>query len=399
MDSFLQACTETSAYLARQGSPLAIQERLKQEPQLRNLTTVINQGLHQAFEVHRPKTSTPIPNRPRPLKAVTWNIERGKQLAALRRSLQQDSRLNDADFYFLTEVDWGMARSENRNIAAELAESLDLYAYFAPSYFNFTLGHGSERGLEGQNSLGLHGKAILSRYPLEDLRVARMANAIDKLKSKEARLGEKRALVADCRLGDQVLTLACTHLDAFSSPRARAAQLGRAIEALNGQPCALIAGDWNTNTLDTTHGPSVFLSVLKQVLLTGPQAMIRRHYPGPEHKFDRPLFQMLERQGFEFRDCNEVGAGTYDLVSNDRDLGQMARDQFPDWIVRWINRQIQKGGGKISLKLDWFAARGLRPLDKGVVSLKPEVDYQAGERPSDHHPAVLAFELGHGSMP
>lgn len=392
MDLLLQACAETSSYLAHDRAEGPIHVRLQKDPRLRELARLVAERLHRGFEVHVPASPLPKPDTRGPWKAVTWNIERGKQLAALRRSLSEDPRLNDADFYFLTEVDWGMARSENRNVAAELGEALGLYAYFAPSYFNFTLGHGSERHQEGRNSLGLHGKAILSRYPLENLRVVRMANAIDKLKSKEARLGEKRALLADLSLGGETLTLACTHLDAFSSPRARAVQLGRALAALEERPRALVAGDWNTNTLDTTHGPAVFLSVLKQVLLTGPQAMIRRHYPGPEHKFDRPLFRMLENRGFDFRGCNEPGAGTYDLISDDRDLGHMARDQFPDWIVRWINRQIQKGGGKISLKLDWFAARGLRSLERRVIALKPGVDYPAEARPSDHHPAVLHFE-------
>ncbi|MDL1870833.1 hypothetical protein FBR05_01350 [Deltaproteobacteria bacterium PRO3] len=393
MDPFLQACAETSDYLARDPSPVPVHVRLQKDPRLRELARAVAEGLHRGFEVHVPASPPAGPEAPRTWKAVTWNIERGKQLAALRHSLSEDPRLNDADFYFLTEVDWGMARSENRNVAAELAEALGLHAYFAPSYFNFTLGHGSERHQEGRNALGLHGKAILSRYRLENLRVVRMDNAIDKLKSKEARLGEKRALLADLKLGGETLTLACTHLDAFSSPRARAAQLGRAISALDERPRALVAGDWNTNTLDTTHGPAVLLSVLRQVLVTGPQAMIRRHYPGPEHKFDRPLFRMLEGRGFDFRACNEPGAGTYDLVSDDRDLGHMARDQFPEWIVRWINRQIQKGGGKISLKLDWFAARGLRSLERRVIALQPGVDYPAGARPSDHHPAVLRFEL------
>lgn len=387
----LESCAEASAYLAEQGDFSSIPRQLQKDPKLRALAEAIKAELHQGFEVYTPSSGPEA--KMGPWTAINWNIERGKQYFALERSLREDPRLKDADFYFLTEVDWGMARSDNRNIAADLGRAIGYYAYFAPSYFNFTLGHGSERFGEGSNALGLHGKAILSRYPLREVRAARMDNTIDKLKSKEARLGEKRALIADLPVEGQALTLACTHLDAFSSPRARSAQLGRAIQALKNSQHVLIAGDWNTNTLDTTHGPGVLWSVLKQLLLTGPQPMIRRHYPKPHEKFDRPLFQMLEDAGYNFRDCNEDGVGTYDLVSNDQDLGNMARDQFPEWVVQWVNKQIQKGGGKISLKLDWFAARQLRTIEKRVLPILAGRDYPRGERPSDHHPAALRFSF------
>ncbi|MFO1463376.1 MAG: endonuclease/exonuclease/phosphatase family protein [bacterium] len=393
MDALLKACEAASNQVYRLGLNEPIPTLLDKDPHLRRLAASISQQLHQGAEIYAPPAGPAQGIPAQPWKAVTWNIERGKNYPALLRALREDPRLNGADFYFLTEVDWGMARSENRNIAAELARELGYYAYFAPSYFNFTLGHGSERRLAGENQLGLHGKAILSRFRLEGVRAVPMSNAIDKLRSKEARLGQKCALLADLPVGGRRIALACTHLDAFSSPRARAEQLGRAIDSLRSEAAALVAGDWNTNTLNTTHGPAVLWSVLKQLLFTGPQAMIQRHYPGPEKKFDRPLFQMLRAAGFDFENCNEAGAGTYDLVSDDKDLGQMARDQFPDWIVRWINRQIQKGGGKISLKLDWFAAKGLNCLESRVIPLRSELDYPPGDRPSDHHPALLRFRL------
>ena len=391
MQRLLEACAETSAYLAQARDPRPVSRRLRSDARLRSLADGIASQLDGGFQVHSVPDTFPLKSGR--WKAVTWNIERGKKFRALARSLHEDPRLNDADFYLLTEVDWGMARSENRNVAAELGKELGLNAYFTPSYFNFTLGHGAERESKGHNQLGLHGKAILSRYPLENLRVIRLCHATDKLKSKETKLGEKRALVADCPLGHQRLTLACTHLDAFSSPRARAEKLGRTLEILRGTRQALVAGDWNTNTLDTSHGPSLFWSVLKQVLLTGPQGMIRGHFPTPERKFDRPLFRKLEAAGFTFRDFNEAGVGTYDLLFNDRDLGDMARDRFPTWILRWINRQIQKGGGKISLKLDWFAGKNLNPIRRQVVPLQEGRDYPAGDRPSDHHPVALEFDL------
>ena len=367
--------------------------RLAKDVELRASAGRLSDALHACHEIHAPRAEPPPPGKAN-FRAVTWNLERGKNFPSILKSLREHPELVAADFYLLTEVDWGMARSGNRNIAAELGEALGYFAYFVPSYFNFTLGHGIERDVSGNNRHGLHGKALLSRYRLSGLRAVALPNAYDKLKSKEARLGQKRTLVAELDLGGgDKLTLACVHLDAFSTPQLRARQLKHTAVALSQAPKVLLAGDWNTNTLNSLRGPAILGNVLRKVLFTGPQAMIRTHFPRPELKFDKPLFDVLANTDLDFASCNELGVGTYDLVSNDRDLGQMARDQFPDWIVRWINRQIQKSGGRVSLKLDWFATRGIQPLESKVIRLTAGTDYEVGNRPSDHHPVLLRFVL------
>lgn len=392
MDELLQLCALVRERHSRSAG-LPVHRRLSRDTELRDSVQRLSAALPACREIHSPSTSPALPDD-RSFTAVTWNLERGKNFPAILKTLREHSELRGADFYLFTEVDWGMARSDNRNVAAELAEALGYFGYFVPSYFNFTLGHGLERDVSGENRHGLHGKALLSRYPLQGLRSVGLPNAIDKLKSKEARLGQKRVLIAELDLGGgETLTLACAHLDAFSSPKIRAGQLGEAAQALGRAPRVLLGGDWNTNTINSLRGPAILGNVLRKVLFTGPASMIRTHFPRPELKFDKPLFDVLLRSNLDFDSCNEIGAGTYDLVSDDRDLGQMARDQFPDWIVRWINRQIQKGGGAVSLKLDWFATRGIQPLESKVVRLKSGADYAAGDRPSDHHPVRLQFRV------
>jgi endonuclease/exonuclease/phosphatase family metal-dependent hydrolase len=395
LNELIEACRGASDHLAR--SPLRgpVQHRLRKDAVLRDYALSIEALLHSCGCLFSPPDSkTGMASSG--IKAVAWNIERGKRFDALIRTLTAHPELKDADLYFLTEVDWGMARSGNRNVAADLGEALGLYAYFAPSYFNLTAGHGSERHTAEPNSVGLHGLGILSRAPLENLRVAAMTNATDKLKSKEVRIGQKRSLIGDLPGPGGNLALACVHLDAFSSPRMRAFQFRQAVSPLlNGassQP-ALIAGDWNTNTMNSTSGRTLFLSVLRQLLSPGPRRMIREHHAYPHKKFDRPLFESLRRLGLDYEGLNEAGVGTFDLVTNDTELGQMAMDQFPEWILRWINQLVAKSGGRFSLKLDWFAARGLRPHEKKVVKLRPGVDHSPLDRPSDHHPILLRFEI------
>lgn len=369
--------------------------RLRRDKDLKLLADEILRRLHTCGPLNSSATS-PAKPKSGPIKAVAWNIERGKRFESLLEALTANEDLRNADLYFLTEVDWGMARSGNRNVAADLGKALGLHAYFAPSYFNLTPGHGSERYILEPNTVGLHGKAILSRQPLENLRVSAITNATNKLKSKEVRLGQKRSLIADLPIESGKLEVACVHLDAFSSPRMRAYQFQEAITPLlNGSSRgpALIAGDWNTNTMNSSSGRTLFLSVLRQLLSPGPSRMISGHHAFPQKKFDRPLFVALKKLDLEYEDFNETGVGTFDLVSDDMELGQMAKDQFPEWILRWINRLVTKSGGLFSLKLDWFAARGIQPIAKKVVRLKPGSDFpEKVGRPSDHHPILLTFE-------
>src|SRR5262249_9232922 len=199
MEDLLQLCASTYRHLQALPPEAPLHSLVKTDATLRDFVDRIKQQLHACVEVYSPPGVAPKVDPARPLQAVTWNLERGKNFPSLLRTLRSHSLLRDADLYFFTEVDWGMARSDNRNVAAELGEALGRYAYFAPSYYNFTKGHGSERHLPGQNTFGLHGKALLSRSPLQNLRAVPMTNAFDKLKSKEARLGEKRALVGDLK--------------------------------------------------------------------------------------------------------------------------------------------------------------------------------------------------------
>lgn len=390
-ESFFKVCEETCEYLQKKSSKYPPYQRLLSEAFLRDRSKRIRSELFRVFELFKPEASEQALGGSF-LKAITWNLERGKNFEAILKVFKGSPHFQDIDLFFLTEVDWGMARSGNRNVAEDLARALGYHAYFAPSYFNLTQGHGSERMIEGCNRLGLHGKAILSRHPLQNLRSVGMPNAINKLKSKEARLGEKRALVADLRWGGEKITLACAHLDAFSSPKARMLQLTEAVKACSFDSRVLIAGDWNTNSINSTSGLTLLQSVLLQLLRPGPEKMIREHFPYPYRKFDKPLFDMLGQHQFDFEGFNETGVGTFDLFENDQEMGMMVGDQYPRWLIHKVNDLIIRSGGLVSLKLDWFAGRRLQALKPRVIRLQKGIDYLQTQRPSDHHPIYLEFK-------
>src|SRR5690606_21333826 len=122
-------------------------------------------------------------------------------------------------------TDIGMARSKNTNIAREMDLALKFNYFFAPSYLNLCKGNSVEGHFEGENAEALHGNAILSRYPISNLRIVPLKNCKDKMRGGEKRLGSQKALVADVAFPFRTVTVVTAHLDAHSSQRQRADQM------------------------------------------------------------------------------------------------------------------------------------------------------------------------------
>ena len=122
-----------------------------------------------SYELH---SDLPMPSAEPYYRAVAWNVERGICYSEILHFLKNHPVLSKADVLLLTETDLGMARSGNRNVARDLAEDLKMNYFFAPSYLNLEKGNGPERDMEGENELGLHGNAILSRYPISKPRIS-----------------------------------------------------------------------------------------------------------------------------------------------------------------------------------------------------------------------------------
>jgi hypothetical protein len=118
-------------------------------------------------------------------RVLAWNIERGARLEGQLQAFREHPYLRDCDVLLLSEVDVGMARSGNRHVARELACQLGMHYAFVPCYLSLVKGSGLERKVQGDNDLGLHGNAILSRYPICRPRILRLRNGIDKMAGRE----------------------------------------------------------------------------------------------------------------------------------------------------------------------------------------------------------------------
>ncbi len=265
------------------------------------------------------------PGGVRSLRIAQWNIERGLEYEAMETALKDPSKfvslldqskypagspktklvleqaelLRDADIIVLNEVDWGLKRTGYRNVVADLASALKMNYAFGTEFIEIdpiALGTEGFEGMEEKDRAaladqitidaelykGLHGTAILSRFPLRNVRLVpfrtqgydwygaekKGATKVEKSKRKiseiafqtkierEVRRGGRMMLLAD--IEDQEiprgrLTIVATHLESKTKPKNRVKQLEELLATIEGiNNPVVVAGDMNTSTKDAT---------------------------------------------------------------------------------------------------------------------------------------------------
>ena len=259
------------------------------------------------------------------VRVAMWNIERGLEFEAVRAAfvadksffrraerlqskpdarrlasvLEQAEMLRRADIVVLNEVDWGLKRTGYRNVARELAEAAGMNYAYGVEFVEvdpLTLGTEAFEGEAAQDKAelvgnlavdrgrthGLHGTAILSRYPLKNVRLVRFQHQghdwyadekkkVSKLESgkrvaagavfqekvlREVRRGGRMMLVVDIEdkaLPGGALTVVATHLEAKTKPASRVKQLEEVLAFVKGiEHPVIVAGDMNTTGTDST---------------------------------------------------------------------------------------------------------------------------------------------------
>ena len=297
---------------------------------------------------------------------LAWNIERGTQFEAQLAAFRAHPYLKTCDVLLLTEADAGMARSGNRMVAEELGKELGMAQVFAPCYIALGKGSGVERHAEGDNTFGLHGNAILSRYPIRDIRLIPLVNGIDKMAHREKRLGRQVAVAARVDFPNLSLRAVSVHLDAQSTQRHRREQMRSVLDALDSDLPVILGGDWNTGTYNSSRALRAILGFGLRVMM-GVDHVIRNHYLHPERLFERGLFRLLADRGFEYDRSNRMGEHTicYD-VCDPRATGNL-REWVPEWCFTFVRWALRNHGGRCPMKLDWFATRGLRAENPVVI--------------------------------
>jgi endonuclease/exonuclease/phosphatase family metal-dependent hydrolase len=322
------------------------------EPKLFSYDELVQLSLNQPMspeltEKLRIITATPFINneayyrgaRPRPLglkelgpslRVACWNIERGLKLddiqlfltdkdrfmakveterkkakesgrkirvVALEKIPQEIESLKAADVWVLNEVDWGVKRTQYREVVRELAETLNMNWAYGVEFLEVDskqLGTDTFEDKEDEQARqqlleqfrvdkdrvrALHGNAVMSRYPIRGARLIpfkagydwfREENKIRPLEKgkrkaailigedlqREVRRGGRTTLFVDLDIPDvsgQRLTIAATHLENRTRPKVRRQQMEELLnEVRETRNPVVVAGDLNTTGSDST---------------------------------------------------------------------------------------------------------------------------------------------------
>ncbi len=297
---------------------------------------------------------------------LAWNLERGIRYEEQLEALRTHAYLKTCDVLLLTEADLGMARSKNRAVAQELARSLEMHYAFVPCYLNLAKGSGVEYDADGENELGLHGNAILSRYPIARVQAIPLKNGIDKMAGREKRLGRQHVLAADIVFPNYAVTTLTMHLDTLSTQRHRCDQMRDILDALQTDLPVVMGGDWNTTTYNASSAFNAIMGFWLRVFM-GVENTISNHYLHPYRHFEKGLFKLVESRGYEYRQCNILGerTTTYDVTCGKtrQNLGEWV----PAWCFAFMRWALRNHGGVCPLKLDWFATRNVRAENPVVL--------------------------------
>ena len=486
-----------------------VQLEKKDDPQPK-LAARLNQLLHTPFISNEASLSGAKPNRPSSetlgpfIRATMWNIERGIQLDGIKIALTEPDKfgkyieekkdpkskpltaeemgevntqleiLRPTDLFILNEVDNGVTRTNYRDVARELAQALNMnYAYAVEFLELDPLNLGLEKvnlddkaaqediqkSFEPDKSryLGLHGTAVLSRYPILKATVRPIPvcydwflgekKEISKLEAgkrtganllfmeritREVRRGGRTALIVELAVPESptgAVTVVAPHLETKCKPDCRRKQMTEILGWIRAEKNPVIlAGDFNTSGTDTspTSVSKVVTNRLKDpdqwavtavkwstgapTILLMPVNMMRNKndptgfdVPLISRKKEAKLFGDLD--DFHFEDGHTFDFRGEDARSADgrggtlSDSNQRAMKGF-----RYTFALDRTYGGLVGeYKLDWFFVKGYATdSDKPGGSYKfaphfartlEEVNNAPDESLSDHFPITVDLPL------
>lgn len=161
--------------------------------------------------------ATEAPEAKDEVVVLAYNILRGFDVDEQLDMITSGVDFAVPDFLLLSEVDRGCRRTDFRNIARDYAERLGYYYVYVTEFVELP----SDRGPTGPYDPPIceHGNALVSRYPLGNVRQIRHAEnrswytppgAPD---PDEPRLGGRIAIAADAKIGSRLLRLYVLHLE------------------------------------------------------------------------------------------------------------------------------------------------------------------------------------------
>lgn len=430
------------------------------------------------------------------LRAAFWNIERGQNLDLIRLAFTKPEAFEEAcaktpkitkaelklireevdllrksDLILLNEVDLGDKRSDYHDVARELAQDLNMNYTFGVEFIELdplTLGikkiQLDDKALAEQLQAdiqadpkryrGLHGSAVLSKYPIRSVKILRLpvchdwyhdemkpVPGIEKLKrtasekvfleeiTQERRRGGRMAMMIDLSVPDVpsgIVTVVNAHLENKCKASCRQEQMDFILEHVNNVANPLIlAGDMNTTGSDGSilsisyilrekvkdyrFWAQQLINILNPISFFGADTLARyyRNYLDPTVR-DIPVIGNNREYGLfeELREFRFNDGGAIDFSGNKQKTlngrsGTLANsnERAAKGFVYTFSLPRDFKGLVGRFKLDWFFIKPLNPPGSGDV-MAPEFartmqSLNAGppERISDHAPITVDLPL------
>lgn len=389
---------------------------------------------------------------------------------------EQMDILRHSNIIVLNEIDAGMPRTAYKHEAEELAKAMGYNYTFVPEYLEVDPAHlgiqdykwSKEHSLEKDGSIknlvlnkseykGLHGSAILSQYPLENVRVLRIPQSYDWYYAEKKRISDledikriasekviKEYLLREIRVGSRIaiiadinipglstpITIVSIHLENRTIPKKRAEEIQYVLDHIkNIKNPVILAGDFNTVCTDGSP-TSIKKEIIKRAkdpnfiaktiilygnpygLIINPvvsaSAYLRRFSdptvksipilaPNQEEEVFKNInnFKFSDNHTFDFRGIKSRSSGHY--VGNLSDSNERIKMGFRSTFK--LERSFKLG----KYKLDWIFVKAYldEPDDKdGSFMLAPHfgrtldfMDYDLKEPPSDHTPITVDLPI------
>jgi len=332
---------------------------------------------------HAPASPPGPPRDPGRLRVAHWNIEHGNAYAGIEAELAGHPELREADVISLNEVDLGMARAGNRDVAGDLAAARGLYGAWTAVFLETTPGRDDDpwRAAGQANEEGLFGLALLSRWPFGAIRRVELPSPEQVHFDRERMAGRYVALVATIERPGAPFTMVTVHLAVHRTRAYRAAQMRVLLAALERDPGpVVIAGDMNSHTFDRGRPWDPLMGAL--ILTLTPGAALARRLLHPDQGGARePLFDALAAAGFAWEPWTDH-APTLQLR-----LDRLGETRALFGPLEAAARRVLAGAERrAALRLDWLAGRGFSGGGGSTVT-----GLNGPGRPSDHAPIVGDF--------
>ncbi len=402
------------------------------------------------------------------LRVTQWNIERGFHIEQITMAINhtdeyfktelhpnlneklrdeiksQIKLLQDTDIFTLNEVDWGISRTDYKNIADEFSKITGgEYAFIAEFLEVSPELIESKDPQQIKEYKGLHGNAIVSKFPITSSHIIRLPVCYDWFDDEKKRLsfaeearrgssklavaetittelrqGSRVALLADILLPNkQTITVISVHLENRTEPKCREEQMQVLLDSIKDNPNPVIMGG-DLNNFEKSAEPTSMRKIIghriKDPVFLGKTALnylnpyglvinsstftvssIRKHKDPTVYSIPiilqnkaRKLFNIIQK--FDFSDDNRFDFSGDDELSYRgkdgklSDSNQRASKGFVDTF------KFNRAFGVAYFKIDWFF---IKPLGKHYIpafgrTLK-EFNYSYKEPLSDHNPLTV----------